>query len=100
MGDTKIRVWDKQQKEMIYNPQKATDFLVFDRYEIMQHIGFQDKNSKEIYGGDIIKYSKLCQIVWNESSKRWEARNLDGIISFPECEIVGNVYENPELLNR
>jgi hypothetical protein len=98
MVNVKIRVWDKRLNEMIYNPQDASDYLIADRYEIMQYIGFKDRNNKDIYGGDIIKYSKLCQIIWMEDNKRWEAKNLDGVISFTECEIIGNIYEDAEFL--
>ena len=79
--------------------------------ELMQFTGLLDKNCREIFKGDILeKYHcgiksfgelKTDGMRWwiedklNETN--WE--NMD-ITSGKFCKIIGNVYENPELLNK
>ena len=68
--------------------------------ELMQFTGLLDKNGKEIYEGDILKYrGKLSfndppfVVEWQNDDARWTE-----FYPSNNFEVIGNIYENPELL--
>ena len=80
----------------------------FNDVEFMQYTGLKDKNEKEIYEGDILFESfgeRYYKVIFENASFRAEAEGDFDEYSFDlidivaqGCEIVGNIYENPELI--
>lgn len=78
-----------------------------DEFELMQYTGLEDKIGKEIYEGDILKEDNgnVWEIVWYKTGLQMKAIGSD-VIWFTlqeSCElrileIIGNIYDNPELL--
>jgi uncharacterized phage protein (TIGR01671 family) len=77
--------------------------------EIELFTGIHDRNGREIFEGDIIKHPGfLPEVVkWAQGSARFiverassvtNSRMTDGLMASREVEIIGNIHENPELL--
>ena len=84
-----------------------TNFMSFDEIELMQSTGLFDKNGKEIFEGDILgtKDGLLNGVVeyrsdlgmWTNSLIRYN--NFERLCNIAgDREIIGNIYENPEIL--
>ena len=72
----------------------------------MQSTGWFDKNQTEIYEGDIVQMENtIYQVIWSEEISGFILLSTDGVIMMggdyiaDEIEIIGNVYENQELIN-
>ena len=110
--EIKFRAWDKINNKMypiagISFTNKDTWLQInekqimganFKEIEIMQYVGLKDKNNKEIYEGDIVKIDETEDIDVVKWSDGKEFCIGFGLFSCFEYEVLGNVYENPELL--
>lgn len=127
MREIKFRAWDKVSKVMVnglvldfqgnilvtkkrgpdgkyaFKQQEGYDR---ERFELMQYTGLQDKNGKEIYESDLgkpeIEKPHLVSWIgdrwqkgdWDYANGRWTWGDIPR-----DFEVIGNIYENPELLN-
>lgn len=82
---------------------------ISDKYVVQRATGLRDKNDVDIYGGDIVKWGGLNYLVeWNDVSYKWQGRcpyyhsyhhpTTENFRDLMSGVIVGNVFENPELL--
>lgn len=79
--------------------------------ELMQFTGWVDKNGKDIYQGDLISEngSSPYEVIWQFHAGKWIMQSFEEGRYYREMaydyaqrdyEVIGNVYETPQLLNR
>ena len=123
MREIKFRAWLKEEKimgevlgidilhkEIFFSNEDANcyEHTDFKDIELMQYTGLKDKNNKEIYEGDIVKLRANHGIGVVKYYDEWGAFVIEYIKPRPlavlgnyykeNIEILGNIYENPELL--
>lgn len=114
--EIKFRAWSQLGDEMLY--QADLRHLALAEFELesnlvwLQYTGLKDKNGVEIYEGDVIRCKMtfeggflphIGQIVYDTEHGAFATLNLGGVTLLhnhllSSAEIIGNIYENPELM--
>jgi len=118
MREIKFRAWHNRFKEMKYNPSiwgssrggidelntMLSNMQDDDKFILMQYTGVKDDDEKDIYEGDIIEYTynrDTMETATYTEVVEWE-ENSNGVgfgINVNQMKkIIGNIYENPELI--
>jgi uncharacterized phage protein (TIGR01671 family) len=72
-------------------------------YVLMQYTGLKDRDGVDIYEGDILKNAagQNYKVIWNWIG-HWGYKRLSDNASYSQdwwqCEVIGNIHQNPELL--
>ena len=112
MREIKFRVWAEGRMHEDLDMVRPKDMNKVG-YALMQYTGLKDKNGKEIYEGDFLKFPN--NEFWTGAKVEWfdvelmlvkgdgciELNHNDGMyIDRDSAEVIGNIYENPELFNQ
>ena len=128
MREIKFRAWDLHNQQMMdvitidfrdekspyglgwfVNPNYGVRSPSQNRVVIMQYTGLKDKNGVEIYEGDILVWveknmsddNTYSEVLWGDAEFllkcNEDTESLSSSLDY--WEVIGNIYENPELVN-
>ncbi|USK56549.1 YopX family protein [Cytobacillus solani] len=129
MREIKFRAWDLDAQDRMYSWDEIklhfSEHVEHEKVVVMQYTGLKDKNDKEIYEGDILNFVEFDTTgghrddreftgivkwkngmfeIWNKPDSEFYGADGGFVLQYiwlqdDEIEVIGNIYENPELLN-
>lgn len=113
----KFRAW--QDNQMLTSPISSNYGLarffglLYEDAPVMQFTGLQDVNGKDIWEGDyvLVKDCRISEVIFHQEAGCWDLRLRNSLSSLPigavspsswkfHAEVVGNIYQDPELLEQ
>ena len=120
----RYRVWDKEEKKMIYDAEHTYDSYPVDissfgmildlpnLYDVMQYIGIDDVNGKRVYEKDIVRITttqteetRRGEVIYYEGNAMYLVETpMEDYFTFmsqdiKSVEVLGNTHENRGLLD-
>ena len=102
-------IWTEQVSD--YELEQTREVDKIDDLDLMQYTGLKDKNGVEIYEGDVISELSeqgedwanhiLAEVVWHKVGFYGKEKGHEPeypITEFVKGEVIGNIWENPELI--
>ncbi len=107
--DLKFRVWNEQYgMSQPWTTTEAINMAITGNFDLvskgtvyMQFTGMKDKNDQEMCEGDIVRHSgQMYVVTWDRGGFVAYADKSNWVVlDFnDDMEIIGNIYENPDLL--
>lgn len=124
MSSPEYRAWDKEEKTMrpvtmLYIKRKAvycplfefSDFGIGQEFnyaeiELMQYTGYTDSELNKIFEDDVIEHRFMINAGHNDVQEQTEIIHIKDIRHLPfdassiSTKVIGNIYDNPELLRQ
>lgn len=114
--DVRVTSTDKYEKVEVLDGFSDWREIESNDHVLMSNTGLKDKNGTEIYEGDICRWtdpeafegeiiSDIFVVRYSDEYLKWIGENYnsyDDLYDFSddrELELIGNIYENPELLD-
>ena len=97
---TNLDTWDENDD----NIEPYGEYVLVKSYTVGQYIWLNDINGKSIYEGDIVRginARNILVVEWDEGYSEFmmvDKTDYQQYSIYQECEIIGNIHDNPELL--
>jgi uncharacterized phage protein (TIGR01671 family) len=116
MREIKFRLWDKEFNKMRVTGMGVNKGVLScdDDCVIMQYTGLKDRTGRDIYekdlllipsgyGGDFFYKQVIAEVKYDAPEfYPYNLSHKEGLVfqdfQWEDCEVIGNIYENPELL--